>query len=206
MLARARNRLPTDPASPSPPIVAMPLLPHNSASPSGPNHAACAATAIASTTHRMAGGEGACCNLGDLPASLPASCGTPPPTLTLRFPSLTSTHSHPPPLRRCKCGGCSCPHFFYIVAQGAWILRCRCKHKHVEHNAASRACAKPGCACGSFDSPWVCNCDCPWGDHQQKEVEDRPCSGIVGAVGLLEAAAAEVNAWGSVQRGAGADG
>ena len=27
---------------------------------------------------------------------------------------------------RCNCGGCTCRAFFYIVAQGAWILRCRC--------------------------------------------------------------------------------
>lgn len=35
-------------------------------------------------------------------------------------------------------------------------LRCRCKHKHTEHDPASRACAKAGCACGGFDSPFVC--------------------------------------------------
>ncbi|PNH01650.1 hypothetical protein TSOC_012446, partial [Tetrabaena socialis] len=68
---------------------------------------------------------------------------------------------------KCKSAKCGCRGFFFVVAEGAWVLRCRCKHKHVEHNPATRACAKAGCGCGVFDSPWVCNCDHPWSDHRQ---------------------------------------
>ncbi|KAK3241166.1 hypothetical protein CYMTET_49055 [Cymbomonas tetramitiformis] len=28
---------------------------------------------------------------------------------------------------KCNRNGCRCKHFFYIVAEGSWILRCRCK-------------------------------------------------------------------------------
>lgn len=109
----------------------------------------------------------------------------------------------PCPCRSCKCGGCACPRFFFVVAQGAWVLRCRCKHKHVEHDAASRACAKSTCACTAFDSPWVCNCDHAWADHVQQEVADAPSGGVAS---LLAAAAQEVNDWQHVQRGAAAAG
>eukprot|EP00897_Mesotaenium_endlicherianum_P010523 jgi/Mesen1/949/ME000118S00118 len=67
----------------------------------------------------------------------------------------------------CSAARCACPSFFYIVAQGAWILRCRCKHKHTEHDPGSHGCARPTCACSKFDSPWVCNCDHPWASHTQ---------------------------------------
>ncbi|PRW33049.1 hypothetical protein C2E21_8156 [Chlorella sorokiniana] len=101
---------------------------------------------------------------------------------------------------RCKCGGCTCRAFFYIVAQGAWILRCRCKHKHTEHDPGSRACAKRGCTCAAFDSPWVCNCDHGWAEHRQVEVAEAPSS--IGAM-LAAAAAAELDAMQAVQRGGG---
>jgi hypothetical protein len=71
---------------------------------------------------------------------------------------------------RCSNQKCTCHRFFFIVAEGSWILRCRCKHKHVEHNPVTHACAKSKCACSKFSSPWVCNCDHPWTDHQQREV------------------------------------
>lgn len=101
----------------------------------------------------------------------------------------------------CNCGGCACPRFFYIVAQGAWALRCRCKHKHTEHAAASRACTKRGCACEGFDSPWVCNCDHAWAEHAQQEVADMPSTSVVS---MLAAAAQEIETWQHVQRGAAA--
>lgn len=66
------------------------------------------------------------------------------------------------------CTSCSCPQFKFIVAEGAWILKCRCKHKHTDHAAAGpHACSKANCSCSGFDSPWVCNCDHPWAAHQQ---------------------------------------
>uniref|UniRef100_A0A7S3DM51 Protein FAM221A n=2 Tax=Palpitomonas bilix TaxID=652834 RepID=A0A7S3DM51_9EUKA len=66
---------------------------------------------------------------------------------------------------------CECKKFFYILAQGAWILRCRCKHKHIEHEPnPPYKCAKPNCkGCDKgFDSPFVCNCDHGWVSHEQR--------------------------------------
>lgn len=59
------------------------------------------------------------------------------------------------------------------MAEGAWILRCRCKHKHTDHDpsAAPFTCSKPKCGCLGFDSPWVCNCDHPWADHVQEATQ-----------------------------------
>jgi Protein FAM221A/B len=75
-------------------------------------------------------------------------------------------------VRRCNARGCNCSAFFFIVAEGAWVLRCRCKHKHTEHDPAGRhACTKAACGCQAFDSPWVCNCNCPWANHTQRVVE-----------------------------------
>lgn len=52
------------------------------------------------------------------------------------------------------------------------MLRCRCKHKHTEHEPGGRhACAKAGCACAAFDSPWVCNCNHLWAQHVQRVTE-----------------------------------
>ncbi|GIL66246.1 hypothetical protein Vafri_19866 [Volvox africanus] len=108
---------------------------------------------------------------------------------------------------RCKAAKCSCRGFFFIVAEGAWVLRCRCKHKHVEHDAATRACAKGGCSCRGFDSPWVCNCDHPWSDHRQlvqvKEVVS--VRDMMGAMTLAEVGgggpAREVNDYSALKRG-----
>lgn len=85
----------------------------------------------------------------------------------------------------CSNKTCKCTAFMYIVAEGVWILRCRCKHKHTEHNCEStphycQKCAQPGSGpastrktgriCTGFDSPWVCNCGHVWGDHTQVTV------------------------------------
>ncbi|WIA39387.1 hypothetical protein OEZ86_005491 [Tetradesmus obliquus] len=72
---------------------------------------------------------------------------------------------------KCSNRSCSCPKFSFIVAEGSWILRCRCKHKHTEHDPSSHACSKASCSCSGFSSPWVCNCDHPWTQHQQVLVE-----------------------------------
>jgi hypothetical protein len=66
------------------------------------------------------------------------------------------------------CERCKCRHFFFVVAEGAWILRCECKHKHIDHDPINTKCVKPGCkSCTGFFSPWVCNCGCKWVDHTQ---------------------------------------
>ncbi|GLC38988.1 hypothetical protein PLESTB_001781000 [Pleodorina starrii] len=108
---------------------------------------------------------------------------------------------------RCKASKCSCRGFFFIVAEGAWVLRCRCKHKHVEHDPATRSCAKSGCSCRSFDSPWVCNCDHPWSDHKQLVVVKQVVSvrDMLGGMSLAEVGgggpAREVNDYGALKRG-----
>lgn len=65
---------------------------------------------------------------------------------------------------------CQCKNFYYIVAEGAWILRCRCKHKHVEHDCSKQGfpCKKQSCQCKLFDSPFVCNCNHGWASHKQR--------------------------------------
>ncbi|GAB5356548.1 hypothetical protein AAMO2058_000299400 [Amorphochlora amoebiformis] len=68
---------------------------------------------------------------------------------------------------------CACEHFYYIPAQGSWILRCRCKHKHTDHDPTPgpHKCKRKSCkTCKGFHSPWVCNCGCPWSDHTQSTV------------------------------------
>lgn len=97
-------------------------------------------------------------------------------------------HAWPCSRHRCGARGCSCPAFFIIVAEGAWVLCCRCKHKHTEHEPGGRhACAKAGCACAAFDSPWVCNCNHPWAQHVQRVVEKQVGSRgpTAGPCGLL---------------------
>lgn len=72
----------------------------------------------------------------------------------------------------CSSRGCRCKHFFFLVAEGAWILRCRCKHKHIEHDCGpgSHKCGK--CKeCSGFDSPWVCNCGHTWSSHKQHTIK-----------------------------------
>ncbi|KAK1944622.1 hypothetical protein P3T76_004534 [Phytophthora citrophthora] len=75
----------------------------------------------------------------------------------------------------CTSSKCSCRAFFYVVAEGAWILRCRCKHRHTDHDPGSKpfVCKKHKCCCQGFDSPWVCNCDHPWSEHRQHRVEKK---------------------------------
>ncbi|RYH27838.1 FAM221A/B family protein [archaeon] len=83
----------------------------------------------------------------------------------------------------CASKSCPCKNFFYIVGEGSWILRCQCKHKHIEHNSdkAPYTCKKcPGCT--AFDSPWVCNCGHRWNEHLQRIVA---ASSVRGGDGVL---------------------
>lgn len=71
----------------------------------------------------------------------------------------------------CSSRGCRCKHFFFLVAEGAWILRCRCKHKHIEHDCGPGPHKCDKCSsCSGFDSPWVCNCGHTWSSHKQQTV------------------------------------
>jgi hypothetical protein len=76
----------------------------------------------------------------------------------------------------CSSAGCKCKHFFYVVAEGSWVLHCRCKHKHTDHDCApglhkcSKCIGSKSGDCSGFDSPWVCNCGHSWGSHQQSSM------------------------------------
>ena len=85
----------------------------------------------------------------------------------------------------CTVAKCPCKDFFYMVAEGAWIVRCRCKHKHTEHEpnppylctrckkvptaaggGANRGGPPAAGHCCGFDSPFVCNCNHGWASHR----------------------------------------
>ena len=71
----------------------------------------------------------------------------------------------------CSSKNCKCNHFFFLVAEGAWILRCRCKHKHTDHDCSPGVHKCNKCTqCVGFDSPWVCNCGHTWASHTQNTV------------------------------------
>lgn len=68
----------------------------------------------------------------------------------------------------CMTSKCKCKSFFFIVAEGAWILRCRCKHKHTDHDSSTREHGCLKCSnCQVFESPWICNCGHSWNLHTQ---------------------------------------
>lgn len=71
----------------------------------------------------------------------------------------------------CTSAKCKCRRFNYIVAEGAWMLRCRCKHKAVEHDCTSPTYKCSKCTCLKFDSPWVCNCGCLWSNHSSSVID-----------------------------------
>jgi hypothetical protein len=102
-------------------------------------------------------------------------------------------------------GGCKlCEDYKHNVVQ---VLRCRCKHKHIDHDPNSRVCRKPKCSCRCFESPWVCNCDHPWADHDHKLVAKQvpDLAAMVGdANGALEhGIAPEINNYAAMKRGQG---
>lgn len=69
----------------------------------------------------------------------------------------------------CASKSCPCKNFFYIVGEGSWILRCQCKHKHIDHNPDKKPYTCKKCSgCSAFDSPWVCNCGHRWNEHSQR--------------------------------------
>lgn len=108
--------------------------------------------------------------------------------------------------RCCRCTKCPCKKFFFIMSEGSWVLRCRCKHKHVDHDPNSRKCRKAGCRCSCFESPWVCNCDHAWAEHEQKLVPRE--MKVFGSKSELEAAdmqgaIQDVNNYNALKRGFG---
>ncbi|QDZ19133.1 hypothetical protein A3770_02p16510 [Chloropicon primus] len=98
--------------------------------------------------------------------------------------------------RKCKENGCPCKGFFYIVAEGSWILRCQCKHKGVDHDPNTHACKRRNCGCTKFKSPWVCNCDCPWSMHEQQEATI-----MVKTFSVNNDEFKEINPWQDLKRG-----
>lgn len=82
------------------------------------------------------------------------------------------------------------------------MLRCNCKHKAVEHVPGKKEhpCAKPGCtSCKGFFSPWVCNCNHAWAEHDQKVVLKEMRKFPVGAID--DSVIAELNNHAGIRRG-----
>eukprot|EP00397_Hematodinium_sp_SG-2012_P034608 GEMP01037131.1.p1 GENE.GEMP01037131.1~~GEMP01037131.1.p1 ORF type:complete len:424 (+),score=84.84 GEMP01037131.1:194-1465(+) len=80
---------------------------------------------------------------------------------------------------RCT-ANCKCNDFTFHVQQGAWQVKCSCKHAHRDHavnvdkDGKSRfQCTKhiPGhrenpCPCVDFSANWVCTCGHGWTEHE----------------------------------------
>lgn len=103
------------------------------------------------------------CNLNCLPIRLESRC---------MCSHRLKNHNYNDAKSKCNVAGCKCSHFFYIVAEGAWLLKCRCKHKTIEHDCSKAPyscmkCHEAGKSCRAFDSPFVCNCSCGWNKHVQ---------------------------------------
>ena len=116
----------------------------------------------------------------------------------LVLPSFSNTASscrRSSSLLRCCSSGCSCPGFFYIFAEGAYILKCRCKHKHTDHDPKSHKCCRPNCGCIGFYSPFVCNCDHGWASHRQQAAKHVSTSNAANGI------APEINRWDLLRRG-----
>ncbi len=109
----------------------------------------------------------------------------------------------------CKERGCACKGFFYIVAEGSWMLRCQCKHKGIDHDPNTHICKRRNCGCKGFHSPWVCNCDHPWHRHEQIEgtITIKTYKTNTEAGAAAQAAAenvtdfSEINPWQDLKRG-----
>lgn len=93
----------------------------------------------------------------------------------------------------CDERGCKCGQFNYIFGQGALLLRCRCKHKAIEHEAGpgEHPCKNARCDCTKYDSPFICNCDHPYSSHFLEFTERRipRAPGVAGAVAEMLSAA-----------------
>eukprot|EP00941_MAST-03F_sp_MAST-3F-sp1_P000712 g712.t1 len=101
----------------------------------------------------------------------------------------------------CTQPGCRCTQFFFVVAEGAWVLRCRCKHKHIDHDPRRKPfkCMKPGCDCVQFDSPWVCSCDHSWHEHEQ--LFEKKKVWLLDGIPVPRNVALEVNNYDELMRG-----
>lgn len=97
---------------------------------------------------------------------------------------------------RCRGSNCPCKNFFYLVAEGSWMLRCQCKHKGIDHDPNTHACKRQNCSCAKFKSPWVCNCNCPWHMHEQIEATIK-----VKTFAVDQNEFSEINPWQDLKRG-----
>ena len=55
----------------------------------------------------------------------------------------------------CRCKGCRCDVFSYVMGHGKWFIKCRCKHDHHDHMHDGKAggCKQTACKCATFYSP-----------------------------------------------------
>ena len=81
--------------------------------------------------------------------------------------------AHPEPFQ-CVVDGCKCDRFFFIITDGPWELKCRCKHKAADHcsERGDHPCTRYGCNCKEYVSPWRCTtCGDKWDTHELRVVD-----------------------------------
>lgn len=108
----------------------------------------------------------------------------------------------------CRCAGCACEGFEYVVGHGAWWIKCTCKHGHDEHEGGRGRCGHAGCGCGRFFSSFSCVCCDAWADHAttvetraERRASGRPTHNLCGGGGVGEAACGGVSRMSSLVPG-----
>ena len=108
----------------------------------------------------------------------------------------------------CRCAGCACTGFEYVVGHGAWWIKCVCKHTHHDHANGRGRCAHDGCPCQRFHSSFSCVCGTSWQEHatviearSERRASNRPVHNLCGGGGVGEAACGAVTRMSSLVPG-----
>ena len=110
----------------------------------------------------------------------------------------------------CRCKGCKCACFQYVVGHGKWWIKCQCKHDHVDHvhNGVLGGCKRENCACASFYSPFSCSCGGLWADHatvfetrQERAAAGKPVENLCGGADATAAASGGITRFSSLVAG-----
>ena len=67
----------------------------------------------------------------------------------------------------CRVPDCRCPLYAYVNGNGAWFIRCTCKHAYQDHmdRGLPVDCQQEGCSCQAFYSAFCCSCGDGWAGH-----------------------------------------
>lgn len=110
----------------------------------------------------------------------------------------------------CRCPGCRCDGFEYVVGHGAWWIKCICKHSHHEHDNGRGHCQGGGstCLCSKFHSSFGCVCGSSWQEHatvietrSERKASNRPTHNLCGGGGAGEAACGAITRMSSLVPG-----